>query len=561
MTSAVQGITFELLRMLLVGAIIGISGGVAANLFVLGVLEVDAFITSEPMRASVIGFDVTRWLALVAAALLIFGLKRAFDMDRWHGPADTILSTHRVSSSFPVREGFLSTTAAFISASGGASVGQYGPVLHFGSSVGALVRSVLPTKLNPEVYVACGAAAAISAGFGAPIAGVVFACEAILRHFSVRALAPIIVSSTIASASTRLCFYRSSPYSVDVSWLYWNLLPLVLLLGASSALVAVLFMSSLLKVINWAKQQNRELLLLLIAATGTALIGSAVPEALGLGTNTVNEFLSGERMASDVALILVAKFIATLLCLGFGLFGGVFSPAVFMGASVGSLFGILAATLGYPDFALTLMAVCGVAAVTGSVVGAPVAIVIIVLEFTRSYEFALTSLIAVAMSSFISTRIFGYSFFDRQLKGRGYDLRMGRETLALLDYRVSKLNFEPGCAFNMNSLGSDVLLQLTAANKTEGYIVDDDDLLVGVVTIIDVMGNQDSSVDTFMSQEFHVLTLQQDLLSAMETAQSFVGEAIPMVDENNTYVGCITEGAILGAALEQQEAIKGYERN
>ena len=547
--------------MLLVGAIIGISGGVAANLFVLGVLEIDALITSEPMRASFIGFDVTRWMALVAAALLIFGLKRAFDMDRWHGPADTILSTHRVSASFPVREGFLSTTAAFISASGGASVGQYGPVLHFGSSVGALVRSVLPTKLNPEVYVACGAAAAISAGFGAPIAGVVFACEAILRHFSVRALAPIIVSSTIASASTRLFFDRSSPYIVDVSGLDWNLLPLVLLLGASSALVAVLFMSSLLKVINWAKQQNRELLLLLIAATGTALIGSAVPEALGLGTNTVNEFLSGERIASDVALILVAKFIATLLCLGFGLFGGVFSPAVFMGASVGSLFGILAATLGYPDFALTLMAVCGVAAVTGSVVGAPVAIVIIVLEFTRSYEFALTSLIAVAMSSFISTRIFGYSFFDRQLKGRGYDLRMGRETLALLDYRVSKLNFEPGCAFNTNSLGSDVLLQLTAANKTEGYIVDDDDLLVGVVTIIDAMGNQDSSADTFMSKEFHFLTLQQDLLSAMETAQSFVGEAIPMVDENNTYVGCITEGAILGAALEQQEAIKGYERN
>ena len=276
MSSAAQGITFELLRMLLVGAIIGISGGVAANLFVLGVLEIDALITSEPMRASFIGFDVTRWLALVAAALLIFGLKRAFDMDRWHGPADTILSTHRVSTPFPVREGFLSTTAAFISASGGASVGQYGPVLHFGSSVGALVRSVLPTKLNPEVYVACGAAAAISAGFVAPIAGVVFACEAILRHFSVRALAPIIVSSVIASATTRLFFDRSSPYIVDVSGLDWNLLPLVLLLGASSALVAVLFMSSLLKLISWAKQTNRELLFILIAATGMAIPVAAI---------------------------------------------------------------------------------------------------------------------------------------------------------------------------------------------------------------------------------------------------------------------------------------------
>ncbi|MAS61245.1 MAG: voltage-gated chloride channel [Gammaproteobacteria bacterium] len=561
MRSTVQGITFELLRMLLVGAIIGISGGVAANLFVLGVLEIDALVTSEPMRASFLGFDLTRWLALVAAAFLIFGLKRAFDMDRWHGPADTILSTHRVSTPFPVREGFLSTTAAFISASGGASVGQYGPVLHFGSSVGALVRSVLPTKLKPEVYVACGAAAAISAGFGAPIAGVVFACEAILRHFSVRALAPIIVSSVIASASTRLFFNRSSPYIVDVSGLDWNLLPLVLLLGASSALIAVLFMSSLLKLITWAKQQNRELLFILIAATGMAMIGSIVPEALGLGTNTVNQFLSGERVASDVALILVAKFIATLLCLGFGLFGGVFSPAVFMGASVGSLFGILAVTLGYPDVALTLMAVCGVAAVTSSVVGAPIAIVIIVLEFTRSYEFALTSLIAVAMSSFISTRIFGYSFFDRQLKGRGYDLRMGRETLALLDYGISKLNFESGSVFNTWSLGSDVLLELTTSNRTEGYIIDDGGQLVGVITIIDAMSNQDRQVGTFMSNEFHFLSLQQDLLSAMETAQSFVGEAIPVVDEDNKYTGCITEGAILGAALEQQEAIRGYERN
>ena len=115
MRSISQAITFELLRMLLVGAIIGISGGVAANLFVLGVLEIDSLITSEPTRVSFIGFDITRWLALVAAALLIFGLKRAFHMDRWHGPADTILSTHRVSP-FPVREGFLSTAAAFISA-------------------------------------------------------------------------------------------------------------------------------------------------------------------------------------------------------------------------------------------------------------------------------------------------------------------------------------------------------------------------------------------------------------------------------------------------------------
>ena len=189
------------------------------------------------------------------------------------------------------------------------------------------------------------------------------------------------------------------------------------------------------------------------------------------------------------------------------------------------------------------------------------AIVIIVLEFTRSYEFALTSLIAVAMSSFISTRMFGYSFFDRQLKGRDYDLRVGRETLALLDYSVSNLNFEKGCVFSRQDLGSNVTSKLISSNKTEGYIVDDRGVLIGVVNIIDALGNPDRSAETFMSEEFHFLTFQQDLLSAMEIARSFVGEAIPVVDEKNSYAGCITEGDILSAALEQQEAIRGYEHN
>ena len=561
MISPQKDISFELLRVLLVGLVIGISGGLAANIFVLAVLQIDDFVRSDLVSLKVIGFDITRWLALVTAALLIIGLKRGFNMDRWHGPADTILSTHRQAQPFPIKEGFLSTTAAFISASGGASVGQYGPVLHFGSSVGALVRSVLPTKLNPEVYVACGAAAAISAGFSAPIAGVIFACEAILRHFSIRALAPIIVSSIVASASTRVLFDRTSPYLVDTTGLEWNLLPIVLLLGITSALLAVVFMSSLSRLIAWANRKNSEFTLIMVAATGTAVIGSLVPDALGLGTTTVNDLLSGERLASEVGLILAAKFVATLLCLGFGLFGGVFSPALFLGACVGSLFGILAVSLGFEEFALTLMAVCGIAAVTSSVVGAPMAIIVIVLEFTKSYDFALISLIAVALSSFISTRLFGYSYFDRQLKGRGFDLRMGRETLALLDYRIAQLPLADGCMFKLGDQASDLISELRKMNKTEGYIVNNEDELVGVVTIVSALRHNGKLLNEFMSTSYHSLSVEQDLLSAMTTARSFVGEAMPVVDADNKFVGCLTEGAILGAALDQQGAIKVDERN
>ena len=163
----------ELLRVLFVGVVIGILGGLAANLFVLGVGAIDGVIRQQMAGQSVLSSGLIRWAALIVGAFCIYGLKQAFKMDRWHGPADAILGAHRPDAAFPARQGFISTTAAFISASAGASVGQYGPVLHFGASVGAQVRALFPTRLTPDIYVACGVAAAISAGFGAPIAAVV----------------------------------------------------------------------------------------------------------------------------------------------------------------------------------------------------------------------------------------------------------------------------------------------------------------------------------------------------------------------------------------------------
>ena len=202
----------------------------------------------------------------------------------------------------PAREGFISTTAAFISASAGASVGQYGPVLHFGASVGAQVRALFPTRLTPDIYLACGVAAAISAGFGAPIAAIVLVSEAVLRHFAVRAVAPITVSAIVAAAVTPLFFDRVSPYSVSATPTDWGLIPVVLGLGACAAVLAIVFMRSLLRTAAWAKARNNDLAVLLLAATLMAVIGILVPEAVGLGTQSVNDLLAGEKLVSQARL-------------------------------------------------------------------------------------------------------------------------------------------------------------------------------------------------------------------------------------------------------------------
>ena len=551
----------ELVRVLFVGLVIGILGGVAANLFVLGVGEIDGLIREQMVGQSALSAGLIRWSALIAGAFGIYGLKQAFKMDRWHGPADAILGAHRPDAPFPAREGFISTTAAFVSASAGASVGQYGPVLHFGASVGAQVRALFPTRLTPDIYVACGVAAAISAGFGAPIAAVVLVSEAILRHFAVRAVAPITVSAIVATAVTPLFFDRVSPYSVTASPTDWGLIPVVLGLGACAAVLAIVFMRSLLRTAAWAKSLNNELAMLLLAATLMALIGMLVPEAMGLGTQSINDLLAGEKLVGEAALMLVAKLVATVVCIGLGLVGGVFSPALFLGASLGYLAGFVAVGLGFDPSAVVMLTVVGMAAVAGSVIGAPIGVVLIVFEFTRSYEFAVAAILAVSMSSFISTRLFCYSFFDRQLIARGFDLRQGREFLSLKDISVADLDVEVVESVTEGMTGEDLVAHLRASHRTEAYVVNPQGTLTGVVPILAALANPDQTASALIEDDYLVLNLSDDLQQALGIARRFVGEAIPVVDEAGALVGCLSEGAILGGTLDRQEEVKGRERN
>lgn len=550
-----------LLQVLAVGLLIGLLGGLAANFFVLGVGLVDSFIFNGVERRPWLNNLFLTWLVLTSAAILIYSFKRFFSIDRWHGPADTILFVHRPRTDFKIKEGFLSTLAAFISASAGASVGQYGPVLHFGASVGAYVRRLFASGIGPEVFVACGVAAAISAGFGAPIAAVVFASEAVLRHFAVRALAPISISSITAAAITPLFFERSSPYIVQAGSLEWGFLPIFIGLGLFAAILSIVFMRSLIATQAWAKAQSSELLILLGAATLMAIIGSAVPEASGLGTASVNDLLSGEKLVSEAALMLFSKLLATIVCIGLGFFGGVFSPALFMGATLGYLFGALAVAFGLPSSSAAIFTVAGIAAVTGSVVGAPVGMVLIVMEITGSYEFALAAVISVAMSSFVSTRVFSYSFFDHQLMLRGIDLRQGREVLSLRDVYVSSLELGQGVCVAETYSGEEIVDELKFADKTEAYVIDIQKKLVGRTTIVEALNHESSEVTQFMQQEYASLCESDDLARALLVARGFVGEAIPVTDDAGKFLGCISEGDILSGTMDWQEEIKCYERN
>ena len=164
------------LTSIFVGILLGIFGATAAHYFRAGIYFVES-VSRDYFQNTTSFFFL--FCGLSVAAIIISLIKTNFKVARWQGPADTIFAAHRIDNELDVKAGIASTLAAFFSAAGGASVGQYGPLVHFGATLGAFVKATLKLRIATDIILGGGVAAAISAGFNAPVAGIIFAHEAI----------------------------------------------------------------------------------------------------------------------------------------------------------------------------------------------------------------------------------------------------------------------------------------------------------------------------------------------------------------------------------------------
>ncbi len=505
-------------------------------------------------------FSIQPLLFLLACALLIILVKRTLNIERYHGPADVILSAHSPSQDLDPKTGFLSTFSAFVSASGGASVGQYGPLVHLGGTIGNLINKKLPHLLTKDTFIGCGVAAAISAGFNSPIGGIIFAHEAILRHFSFRAIAPIAVSSVVSSTLANYFFPSGILFqntSAEIS-----LLPSVslsLILGPLCAFVSVLFMLSLLKLQKYSNRINSsELIRILYAAVFVGIVGGFMPEVLGLGGETIVSIIEQSYTLSFLVFILVLKLVVTVTCLSMGFFGGVFSPALVLGAALGGILTYIGSIIGITNLGDSLI-LAGMAALSASVIGAPIASIVIIFELSHSYDLAFVAIICVAGSCLISSLIFGHSFFDIQLINRNFRISRGRADILLSETSIK------------NVLGNNQFLSTTKTKKkelldlfsrcefTEAYILNEKDQLIGKIRVNDVM--RESNEEVVIDRKPLCLNINESVSEAITKASNFVGESIPVVTQTNKLVGVITEADLFLQYLSVQESISNIEKD
>lgn len=239
------------------------------------------------------------------------------------------------------RDGMFAALASAISIGSGASVGREGPVVHLGASLGSTLGSWFRLDRNAmRIMLGAGVAAGVAACFNAPIAGVFFAHELIIGHYALKAFAPVAIASITVTMISRLYFgdYPEFIIAEFATTSFWEM-PAFALLGVIASLVAIAF----IRLVPMVQDiyQHFKIQLWASPAIGGLLVGLIAlqfPEVLGVGYEATNHALGEEYTFQMLVMLAIAKLTASVICLGSGMAGGVFSPSLFIGAMVGGAF-------------------------------------------------------------------------------------------------------------------------------------------------------------------------------------------------------------------------------
>ena len=262
--------------------------------------------------------------------------------------------------------------------------------------------------------------------------------------------------------------------------------------------------------------------------------------------------IDGAFSAFELGGLMLGKIALTAFCLGFGFVGGVFSPALVVGALFGGLFWTISSVI-MPDTlsSYSIYVICGMMAVTSPVIGAPLTTILIVFELTRSYDLAIASMIAVVFSNLVTYRFFGRSLFDHQLLMKGVDLSQGRDQARLSDMRVRDYVSDEAPIFSQTTSQQQVLEHLRETGWNEAYAVDSEtQKFVGFLRAVDLEAGSQTPIASKLQISDLVFDETTSVRQAMEKLSSFVGDAIPIIKSSDgSLVGVVTEGAIIQSYL------------
>lgn len=462
----------------------------------------------------------------------------------------------------PWRVAWVKFVAGVASIAGGASMGREGPSVQLGGAVASNMAGLAgEPKQNRRAAAAAGAAAGLAAAFNAPLAAIAFVLEEIIGDLNSRLLGGVVLASFLGALAVNGVIGPQPAFALNTvetpTWVCYALIPLV---AALATLVGVAFQNSSLGL----RRRAREIPWL--PPWSLPVLGGLITWALGLsvfwqtgrmgvfslGYSDLSDALAGHMAWKIAAMLLAAKFVATFCCYGLGGCGGIFSPCLFFGGMVGV---VVAGIVGLEWTAvrgdMVTLAVVGMSATLGGVVGAPVTGILIVFEMTHQFALVPALMLGALVSQSISRTLTTDNFYDALLVQDGHrmeHLRPPRDLQSWQQLPVALILTKNPVV--ITDLASAAVEQALKAHPYERFPVVKEGALAGILTrreaLAAIAANRPPTLEpaTTCRPADTILELQKLLIDS--TTQFVV-----VTDEKGAVQGVITLHDLLRAQVQK----------
>ena len=398
----------------------------------------------------------------------------------------------------------IKSLASALSIGSGGAIGREGPIIQIGSSFGSSIGQLIPMPIwQRNTFIAAGAGAGIAATFNTPVGGVLFAVEIMLHEISARTLVPVTIATATATYIGRT-FFGDHPSFVIPSFQtpFFHLTqPLILFsyvgLGIILGVVSTIFIKSIYAFEDFFDQRikgsyyRRHMIgMLLVGVTMYLLLltlGHYYIE--GVGYATIQDILTGTLASFGVLILLsLLKLLSVSLTLGSGASGGIFSPGLFIGATLGGAYGVVLNRL-FPGLSISppAFAVAGMAGIIGGSTGAAMAAIVMIFEMTLDYNVIIPMTITVALSYGVRQLLLKESIYTLKLERRGHYMPASFKADFQYMKRVRDIMEVPpvvSCDLSLHDFA-----ELVAENDAVShYLVSDGDKIGGVVSNSSALG-------------------------------------------------------------------------
>ncbi len=383
------------------------------------------------------------WFVLIVPVLggLVYGplIYRFAREARGHGVPEVMLAVADNGGRIRPQVTVVKAVASAITIGVGGSVGREGPIVQIGSALASTLGQLVRMSENRlRIIVACGAAGGIAATFNAPLTGLFFGFEIVLREFSLDALVATSLAAVTGDVISRAIFgsgpfFAQIPHGLSVTSDTTFLL--VAVLAVLAGLLGVGFKTFLYWLEDLVDELWRGRPEWARPAVGGIALGAlllAVPQMYGVGYPVMNQVVGGHVVVGLILLFLVSKVLATSLTLAIGGSGGVFAPALFVGAMAGMVFGTIVHGLFGPAVGPpALYAVVAMGGVFAAAAQAPLTAIASVAEMTANFGITLPIMLTCGIAAAVSKYLSYGSIYTTKLLRRGIDIERPRTTNVL----------------------------------------------------------------------------------------------------------------------------------